>query len=188
MGELNFSGNCLKGGRGVVVFDQSFEQGSAGGAGKEYKGLVKEMLSGVFCVPSKGVRGMKPFIDRIIGIFEVDNKIWVRVYEIRETEKSKVVKGATEDENDDIKLVEIGPRLVLTPIVILEGSFGGPVIYENREYVSPNQVRAEIRLQKAAKHARRRGDMVDRNSKRGNLGLDRARRKTGPLENSVLFA
>ena len=189
MGELGFGGNCLKGGRGVVVFDQSFEKGSAGGAGQEYRGLVKEMLSGIFCVPAKGARGMKPFIDRIIGVFELDNKIWIRVYEIREAEKDSAAKAAEAGErgSTDISLVEIGPRFVLTPIVILEGSFGGPVIYENREFVSPNQLRSEIRLQKAAKHARRRGDIVDRKSKRGNLGLDKYKKRTGPLENSVLF-
>ncbi|KKY18130.1 putative ribosome biogenesis protein brx1 [Phaeomoniella chlamydospora] len=189
MGELGFGGNCLKGGRGIVAFDKSFEQGSAGGVGHEYRGLVKEMLSGVFCVPAKGVRGMKPFIDRIIGVFELDNKIWIRVYEIRETDKDKATQVAEDFEKGatDISLVEIGPRFVLTPIVILEGSFGGPVIYENREFVSPNQLRAEVRLQKAAKHARRRGDVVDRKSKRGALGLDKAKKRSGPLDNAVLF-
>jgi ribosome biogenesis protein BRX1 len=44
---------------------------------------------------------------------------------------------------------------VLTPIVILESSFGGPVIYENKEFVSPNQVRADLRLSKAGRYNRR---------------------------------
>ncbi|OJJ43236.1 hypothetical protein ASPZODRAFT_154709 [Penicilliopsis zonata CBS 506.65] len=163
-GELGtgFAGNCLKGGRGLVVFDRSFDEN--GPAGTEYRGLIREMLRGVFCVPKRGVRGMKPFVDRIIGIFGVDGKIWIRVYEIRESEpgskkKSEgeeedktakpAAKGKGKDRGPEVSLVEIGPRFVLTPIVILEGSFGGPVIYENKEYVSPNQVRREIRMKKA---------------------------------------
>ena len=70
-----------------MVFDKSFEDGVEGGA--EYKSLMREMLRGVFCVPAKGVRGMKPFVDRIIGIYGLDGKIWIRVYEVREAEKEK---------------------------------------------------------------------------------------------------
>jgi len=38
--------------------------------------------------------------------------------------------------------VEVGPRACLMPIRIFAGSFGGPVLYENPAYVSPNKVRA----------------------------------------------
>lgn len=41
---------------------------------------------------------------------------------------------------------------MLTPIVIQESSFGGPIIYENKEFVSPNQVRSEIRISKAGRY------------------------------------
>lgn len=180
MGELNagFSGNCLKGGRGVVVFDRSFDENGPdmGAPGTEYRALIREMLRGVFCVPKRGVRGMKPFIDRIIGVFGVDGKIWIRVYEIREseggdkkdeTEKPKPKKGGL----PELSLVEIGPRFVLTPIVILEGSFGGPVIYENKEYVSPNQVRREIRMGKAGRYVHRRNTDTERVAKKSKLGF-----------------
>jgi ribosome biogenesis protein BRX1 len=201
MGELGagFAGNCLKGGRGVVVFDRSFdEQGpdmASGGA--EYRALIREMLRGVFCVPKRGVKGMKPFVDRIIGIFGVDGKIWIRVYEIRESEG-----GAKKDGEEtaktvpkgkvglpEVSLVEIGPRFVLTPIVILEGSFGGPVIYENKEYVSPNQVRREIRMSKAGRYSQRRDVQTDRIAKRTDLGLtDNSSRKQDAMETRKLFA
>lgn len=196
MGELNagFSGNCLKGGRGVVVFDRSFdEQGpDMGRPGTEYRALIREMLRGVFCVPKRGVRGMKPFVDRIIGIFGVDGKIWIRVYEIRESEgekkdeqgKSKSVKS--KDGSPELSLVEIGPRFVLTPIVILEGSFGGPVIYENREYVSPNQVRREIRMSKAGRYSQRRNVETERVAKRSKLGL--GEEKSDALDTKKLFS
>ncbi|ERF69259.1 hypothetical protein EPUS_09076 [Endocarpon pusillum Z07020] len=184
MGELGFGGNCLKGGRGVVVFDKSFEDAEFSG-GQEHKGLVREILRGVFCVPQRGVRGKKPFVDRITGVFGLDGKIWIRVYEIREVGKES--EGGDRS-STDVSLVEIGPRFVLTPIVILEGSFGGPVIYDNKEFVSPNQVRSEVRLKKAGRHIRRTDDKKERVVKRGALGLDsRGRRKQNPLDNHVLF-
>lgn len=37
--------------------------------------------------------------------------------------------------------VQVGPRACLQPIKMFAGSFGGPVIYENAAYVSPNTVR-----------------------------------------------
>ncbi|KAL4949656.1 Brix domain-containing protein [Aspergillus filifer] len=190
MAELNtgFAGNCLKGGRGIVVFDQSFdEQGPLmSQPGNEYRGLIREMLRSVFCVPKRGVKGMKPFIDRVIGIYGVDGKIWIRVYEIRESEGGNKKKDGEEEagkpahnpkDGPEISLVEIGPRFVLTPIVILEGSFGGPVIYENKEYVSPNQVRHDIRVSKAAKYAKRRDVQTERLSKRSNLEMGYGERK-----------
>ena len=33
-----------------------------------------------------------------------------------------------------------GPRFVLNPIKIFQGSFGGPTLYANSSYVSPNEV------------------------------------------------
>ncbi|KAL4782504.1 Brix domain-containing protein [Aspergillus varians] len=201
MAELNtgFSGNCLKGGRGIVVFDQSFdEQGPVmSKPGNEYRGLIREMLRSAFCVPKRGVKGMKPFIDRIIGIYGVDGKIWIRIYEIRESEGADKKKDGEKEaakpahkstDGPELSLVEIGPRFVLTPIVILEGSFGGPVIYENKEYVSPNQVRRDIRVSKAARYTSRRDVQTERLSKRSKLELGHGERKPGALDTRTLFA
>lgn len=183
MGELGFGGNCLKGGRGVIVFDKSFDDGFEKGA--EYKSLVREMLAGVFCVPAKGVRGMKPFIDRIIGVFGLDGKIWIRVYEIREAESKQADGGK---DGPDLSLVEVGPRFVLTPIVVLEGSFSGPVLFENKEFVSANQLRSEARIRRAGKYARRRGEAEERVVKKGSLGLaGTSKKRRAELDNSVLF-
>ncbi|RDW70737.1 ribosome biogenesis protein BRX1 [Aspergillus mulundensis] len=200
MAELNtgFAGNCLKGGRGVVVFDKSFdEQGPVmSQPGNEYRGLIREMLRSVFCVPKRGVKGMKPFVDRVIGIYGVDGKIWIRVYEIRESEGGNKKKDGEEEsdkpaynpkDGPELSLVEIGPRFVLTPIVILEGSFGGPVIYENKEYVSPNQVRRDIRVSKAARYAKRRDVQTERLSKRSGLELGAGEKKPGALDTRRLF-
>jgi hypothetical protein len=41
---------------------------------------------------------------------------------------------------EDAALVGIGPRFVLNLIKIFQGSFGGPTLYENPHYQSPNMV------------------------------------------------
>jgi len=177
MGELGFIGNCLKGGRGIVVFDKSFEDGFE--RGSEYKGLVREMLAGVFCVPAKGVRGMKPFIDRVIGVFGLDGKIWFRVYEIQEGENRH---PGSKTDIANMNLAEIGPRFVLTPIVILEASFSGPVLFENKQFVSPNLLRRQARR---GKYDRRKDEAEERQARRGVLRF--GHNQNPSIGNKVLF-
>lgn len=50
--------------------------------------------------------------------------------------------GFTAKDKGDISLVEIGPRFCMSVIRIFEGSFGGPTVFENPEFVHPNYVRA----------------------------------------------
>lgn len=167
--ELNFTGNCLKGSRPILSFDSAFDGES------QYK-LMKELFIQSFGVPPTS-RKIKPFIDHVMSFSIVDGKIWIRNYQI--LEQADDVKNRDEA---DISLVEIGPRFVLTPILILEGSFGGPKIYENKQYVSPNFVRAQQR-QKDAEQARARHDAADalKVKKRENvLAID-------PLSNEALF-
>ena len=136
-----------------------------------------------------------------------DNKIWIRCFQITETAVSKTDADKENGEDDDvavtstkaskkpsrdtkISLVEIGPRLVLTPIVILESSFGGPVIYENKEFVSPNQIRSDLRLRKAGRYNNRNDQSLENKNKRGEMGLRTGvgERKKDELDESVLFA
>ena len=100
-------------------------------------------------------------------------------------QQPRPAKGET-----DIALTEIGPRFVLTPIVILEGSFGGPVIYENKEFVSPNQVRSDLRKAKAGRYNRRAEGIVERKAKKRDLGLRTGEgvREVDELDERVLFA
>src|SRR5271168_131641 len=176
MEELHFTGNCLKGSRPILSFDASFDK-------EPHLRLLKEIFLHIFGVP-KTSRKVKPFVDHVMGFTLADGKVWIRNYQISETEPSKPKPGddanngatskpkskgkATETE---LSLVEIGPRFVLTPIVILEGSFGGPVIYENKEFVSPNQVRSEIRLKKAGRYNQRAEQGIERKAKKDGLGL-----------------
>ncbi|KAL2174317.1 Brix domain-containing protein [Thermothelomyces heterothallicus CBS 202.75] len=199
MEELHFTGNCLKGSRPILSFDGAFES-------EPYLRVIKEIFLQIFGVP-QGARKSKPFIDHVMGFSVADGKIWVRNYEIREVEKVKGEGGGGDDDNGegeekhsgrkgkgggrdtDISLVEIGPRFVLTPIVIQEGAFGGPIIYENKRFISPNKIRAELRRAKASRHVARMEQQRDTLARKRNLGLIDGQKKdqTG-LDTRELFA
>lgn len=168
MDELNFTGNCLKGSRPVLSFDKTFDQ-------SPHYALVKEMLLQQFGVPPRA-RKSKPFVDHVLSFTIVDGKIWARNYQISETLDSETKKT-------DLSLVEIGPRFVMTLITILQGSFGGPVIYENKQYVSPNFVRAQLKNQQAAQARARADAAVQRQIKKRENVL-----KEDPLATKKLFS
>ncbi|AMD22851.1 HHR082Cp [Eremothecium sinecaudum] len=173
MDELDFTGNCLSGSRPVLSFDSRFESST------HYK-LIKEMFIHSFGVPPQA-RKSKPFIDHVMSFSIVDDKIWIRNYEISHSARNNDEYEDKTDE-EDLSLVEIGPRLVMTPILILEGSLGGPKIYENKQYVSPNLVRSQLK-QQAAKEAKARADaaVARKIRKRENvLAVD-------PLSNEAIF-
>jgi ribosome biogenesis protein BRX1 len=195
MEELHFTGNCLKGSRPILSFDASFNK-------EPHLRLLKELLFHIFGVP-KTSRKVKPFVDHVMGFTLADGKVWIRNYQINETEPSKE-KPSEGDENGEsrrpkskvkaaeteLSLTEIGPRFVLTPIVILEGSFGGPVIYENKEFVSPNQVRSEIRMKKAGRYNQRMEQGIERTARKDELGLrtNGWQKPKDELDSTKLFA
>ncbi|KAJ4306849.1 Ribosome biogenesis protein brx1 [Collariella sp. IMI 366227] len=130
MEELHFTGNCLKGSRPILSFDGAFET-------EPHLRVIKELFLHIFGVP-QGARKAKPFIDHVMGFTVADGKIWIRNYEVREVDKVKGAEGDDEEESSNkgrkskgaadetnVSLVEIGPRFVLTPIIIQEGAFGG---------------------------------------------------------------
>jgi ribosome biogenesis protein BRX1 len=79
-------------------------------------------------------------------------QIWVRNYQIveeqatnaLEAQKTKKLSGQAEATS----LVEIGPRFVLNPIRIFRGPFGGQTLFQNPDFVSPNEIRSAQRKQK----------------------------------------
>jgi ribosome biogenesis protein BRX1 len=207
MEELHFTGNCLKGSRPILSFDASFDK-------EPHLRVLKELFLHIFGVP-KGARKSKPFIDHVMGFTIADGKIWIRNYQINEVEPSALASKLSSQDDDEepqakkskkesksngngkggreteVKLVEIGPRFVLTPIVIQEGSFGGPIIYENKEFVSPNQVRSELRIKKAGRYVARAEQSVERRAKKGELGLRTSGGRRMPkdaLDGAELFA
>ena len=55
---------------------------------------------------------------------------------------------AGQEKEKAMQLVEIGPRFVLIPIRIFLGSMGGPTLYQNSAFVSPNAERAMTKRNK----------------------------------------
>lgn len=174
----------------MLSFDGQFEA-------QAHWRVVKELLTQAFGVPER-TRGGKPFVDHVMAFTIVGGKIWVRVYQISETEAGKTKVGGEEVEvpagnrnggETNLSLVEIGPRFVLTPIVMLEGSFGGPVIYENKEFVSPNQVRSDVRRAKAGRYNKRAEGTVESKVRKRDLGLrtGEGTREVDELDERVLF-
>ncbi|KAI9859221.1 MAG: Ribosome biogenesis protein brx1 [Trichoglossum hirsutum] len=193
MEELHFPGNCLKGSRPILSFDEGFEA-------EPHWRLLREMLAQAFGVP-KGARGSKPFIDRVMGFSIADGRVWVRCYQINETEPGKennnndkpsalhpmdpTETGGTRDLTN-LSLTELGPRFVMIPILVQESSFGGPIIYQNKEFVSPNVLRTEERLRKAGRYRRRVEEGVERTVRRGEMGFGKG--LEGELDDGSLFA
>jgi ribosome biogenesis protein BRX1 len=181
MEELHFTGNCLKGSRPILSFDAAFDK-------EPHLQVIRELFQHIFGVPPNA-RKSKPFVDHVLGFTVADGKIWIRNYQINEVEAAGTndiddaeTRDAKKKEKDaqrqkggakdtDIGLVEIGPRFVLTPMTIQSGSFSGQILYSNKAFVSPNQIRADLRRNKATRQGSRAEQIVERRSKKSNLGL-----------------
>jgi ribosome biogenesis protein BRX1 len=110
------------------------------------------ILTQTFAAP-KTARRAKPFIDHVTSFSVTDGKIWFRNYQIVHDQpldlsvsdeaaaaaaaaadkyKGSKPKNATSKlAEENMSMNEIGPRFVLVPVKIFEGSFGGAVVWEN---------------------------------------------------------
>jgi ribosome biogenesis protein BRX1 len=136
MNDLKLTGNCLKGSRPFLLFDSAFD-------GEPHMRLTKELFIQAFGTPLGHLKS-KPCFDHVISFFYLEGKIWFRNYQIVEIDMGK---------KKEVSLSEIGPRFCLEPVAIFEASFGGQVIYENPDFISPALERLEKRAQKAIKQA-----------------------------------
>ncbi|KAA8584491.1 hypothetical protein FQN60_008276, partial [Etheostoma spectabile] len=118
LAELKMTGNCLKGSRPLLSFDPKFDK-------EPHFALLKELFIQTFSTPRYHPKS-QPFVDHVFTFTMADNRIWFRNYQIIE---------------EDASLVEIGPRLVLNLMKIFQGSFGGPTLFENPDFKSPNMIR-----------------------------------------------
>ena len=132
MEELKMTGNCLQGSRPLLSFDPRFDQ-------TPHHQLLKELLTQAFVTPNHHPKS-QPFLDHVLTFTIVDHRIWFRNYQIVDEE------GA---------VAEIGPRFVLNPIKIFDGSFGGAVLWTNEHYVSPNDHRRSLKQQAQHKYKER---------------------------------
>jgi ribosome biogenesis protein BRX1 len=141
--ELNFTGNCMKNTRPILTFDPIFST-------TDHGKVMKELLSAIFGVP-KNHRKTRHYVDRVMHFGWVDDRIWARNYQIKES-------GTAEEGTvviDGLALDEIGPRFVLHPVRVLEGSFTGRTLWLNPNYVPASVIRTNIRVGEAWKHKQR---------------------------------
>eukprot|EP00039_Didymoeca_costata_P000406 m.45433 g.45433 ORF g.45433 m.45433 type:complete len:353 (+) comp10244_c0_seq1:1708-2766(+) len=138
MDELRMTGNSLKGSRPILNFESVFNE-------LPHLRLIKELLFQAFSTPKAHPKS-KPFVDRAMSFFWLDGRVWIRNFQI-------VYNDSKSNEPHD--LAEIGPRFVLQPIRVFEGAFGGRTLFENEEYVSPNEYRRMLKAKAAQKYLTR---------------------------------
>lgn len=109
MADIKLIGNCLKGSRPILSFDQYFEK-------IPHLQLIKELFIQIFNVPYKHPKS-QPFVDHVVTFTYLDGHIWFRNYQILD--------------QSEMTLAEIGPRMVLMPMLVLSSSFHGKVIWAN---------------------------------------------------------
>jgi len=102
-------------------------------------------------------------------------QIWVRNYQIveevptnaLEAKQAKKLSG----QEGSTSLVEIGPRFVLNPIRIFRGSFGGQTLFQNPDFVSPNEIRAVEKKRKGRSYELRKENQKMRKTRKEELVL-----------------
>lgn len=151
MDELRLTGNCLKSSRPILSFDRAFDDAEKA----PHLRLIREMLAQSFGVP-KGHPKSQPFHDHVLSFGYADGKVWMRHYQVvdKAVDAKEAAKMLEAGEQPTV-LVEIGPRCVLQPIRVFGGSMGGPTLWTNPAYISPNALRQEMHLAKAGKYASR---------------------------------
>jgi len=147
LSELKMTGNCLKGSRPLLSFDKTFEKVL------HFK-IIKELFVQIFGIPDHHPKS-QPFFDKVFTFTVVDGKIWFRNFQMI-------------DENG--ALTEIGPRMVLNPVKLFEGSFSGQTMWENPKYVTPNTKRQMLKKAASMKYRQRIEDRA----------VYKATRPTGP--------
>lgn len=109
MADIKLIGNCLKGSRSILSFDQHFDK-------IPHLQLIKELFTQIFNVPYKHPKS-QPFVDHVVTFSYLDGHIWFRNYQILD--------------QSDLSMAEIGPRMVLMPMIILSSSFHGKILWAN---------------------------------------------------------
>lgn len=119
--ELRMAGNCLKYSRPLLHFDKEFDV-------IPHLRILKALLTDVFNTPNYHPKS-KPFIDHMLCFFYLDGKIWFRNYQI------------LPDSQPTMDVMEIGPRFVMDPVVVLNGNLQGSVLWRNDDAVAPSEQR-----------------------------------------------
>jgi ribosome biogenesis protein BRX1 len=91
-----------------------------------------------------------------------DGRIWFRHYQMIEKKKNETNESHS---NEELSLVEIGPRFVMNLVRILDGSFSGSTLYENPTFVTPNTSRKLVKMEKQSAYKARQKAVEDRKEK-----------------------
>lgn len=162
MDELKMTGNALSGSRPLLTFDKAFDE-------TPHLHVIKKLFTQVWGTPKAHPKS-KPFIDRVMSFYYADGKIWSRNYQLADDADTKKAELAALHRGEDlVQLIEIGPRFVITPIRIFDGSFGGQTLYQNARYVSPNENRRDAKADKRDRYVSRKsaqGERKDRQPER----------------------
>lgn len=162
MDELQMTGNCLLGSRPILSFSNEFDT-------IPNLQLSKQMLTKIFNTP-RGHPQSKPFVDRLAQFTYLDGRIWVRMYQIVDlTKDQREIRKMDKQGEETFTLNEIGPRFVLTVVKIFQGSFGGRTLFENPDYVSPNDHRALLKRSLGEKYSNRQKSMRRTESRRQEI-------------------
>jgi ribosome biogenesis protein BRX1 len=102
-------------------------------------------------------------------------QIWVRNYQIVEQQPDNALEAHVAKQKagqeEATSLVEIGPRFVLNPIRIFRGSFGGQTLFQNPEFVSPNEIRSREGKRKGQSYVDRKESQSQRKVRQSELVL-----------------
>jgi ribosome biogenesis protein BRX1 len=74
-------------------------------------------------------------------------------------------------QEENTSLVEIGPRFVMNPIRIFRGSFGGQTLFQNPDFVSPNEIRSMQNKRKGFSYESRKKAEKNRKTRKEELVL-----------------
>lgn len=171
LGELKLAGNCMLGSRPLLSFDSAFDNENYihnVNFTEEQRHmklplrLIRDLFIQVFGTPRYHPKS-KPFHDHVLSFNYLDGKIWFRHYQIAPNTES--------DHNivDKQVLIEIGPRFVLEPILILEKSFNGRLLYRNPDFKSPTLLRNIIKKGYSSEYLKRLNNKKRRSSYKEEL-------------------
>ncbi|KAK6638478.1 hypothetical protein RUM43_006745 [Polyplax serrata] len=150
MKELKLTGNCLKGSRPLLTFDETFTK-------EPHYQLLKELFVQIFSTPNHHPKS-QPFIDHVLTFSVVDNKIWFRNYQILSEDGALAEIGKTNTSCDTSLCIFSlpGPRFVLNPVKIFSGSYGGEVLWDNPNYISTTMFRRLLNKKKGNRYLERK--------------------------------
>lgn len=141
-----FDGNCSKFSRPLLLFSPFFWKNQEGN-------MHRTILSKVFGSPMNH-RKIRPYFDRLFYFINTDHGIIFRNFEV----------------SNDFSVREIGPRFVLTPILIQGGPFSGPLLWKSSEIFSkPSVEAAKKAVFGATKKRRMANSLLSKDRKRSAL-------------------